>query len=192
MYHHIKGQVVEANPTYAVIETGGVGYLLNISLQTYTFLNGKKEALLLTELIVREDAQLLYGFYNRTEREMFKNLISVSGIGPNTGILMLSSLSPSEIATAITSEDVNTIKSIKGIGLKTAQRVIIDLKDKVSGTEINLDNINSTGNTTKNEALTALLSLGFNKNTAEKALAKVKVSSEDSVESVIKEALKIL
>ena len=192
MYHHIKGQVVEASPTHAVIETGGVGYLLNISLQTYTFLNGKKEALLLTELIVREDAQLIYGFYNRIEREMFKNLISVSGIGPNTGMLMLSSLSPNEIASAISSEDVNTIKSIKGIGLKTAQRVIIDLKDKISGVDLNLDNLNKTGNTTKNEALTALLSLGFNKNTAEKALSKIKVNDGDSVEKIIKEALKIL
>lgn len=192
MYHHIKGTVVETSPTHAVLETGGVGFYLNISLQTYTFLSNKKEALLLTEFIVREDAQLLYGFYNRTEREMFKNLISVSGIGPNTGMLMLSSLSPEEIAAAIGNEDVNTIKSIKGIGLKTAQRVIVDLKDKLSGIELNLDNLNSSDNTTKNEALTALVSLGFNKKMAEKALQKIEISDDNSVENIIKEALKIL
>lgn len=144
-----------------------------------------------TKLIVREDAQILYGFSSKEEREMFNHLISVSGIGPNTAMIMLSSLVPDEIAHAIQVEDVATIQSIKGIGAKTAQRVIIDLKDKMLKIVFSSENIFNQNNTNRFDALNALVSLGFDKKSAEKAIDKIAVSDE-SVEILIKEALKIL
>jgi Holliday junction DNA helicase RuvA len=145
----------------------------------------------LTQLQVREDAHILYGFHSESERTMFNHLISVSGIGANTAILMLSSLISEEIATAILSENVGLIQSIKGIGAKTAQRVILDLKDKVAKSDFGTQNIFAPNNTNQNDALTALLALGFDKKKAEKAIEKVSKENQ-TVEQMIKEALKVL
>ena len=131
MIAHLNGKLIEKNPTTLVIECGGVGYEVKISLTTFSSIGADESIKIFTQLIVREDAHLLYGFASKEEREMFNHLISVSGIGPNTAMIMLSSLTPDEVAHAIQSEDVKTIQSIKGIGIKTAQRVIIDLKDKM-------------------------------------------------------------
>lgn len=191
MIAHVNGRLVEKTPTSLVVECGGIGYELKISLATYSKLGDGEAVKLFTQFIVREDAQILYGFFDKEEREMFNLLISVSGIGPNTGILMLSSLSPGEIVQAVSSEDVNTIKSVKGIGLKTAQRLIVDLKDKVLKFDVSQENITPSNNTMRFDALTALVSLGFDKKTAEKALNKVH-NEQDSVELLIKDALKVL
>ena len=150
-----------------------------------------EHVILYTKMIVREDAQLLYGFAEKTEREMFNHLISVSGIGPNTAMIMLSSLVPAEIASAIQSEDVKTIQSIKGIGAKTAQRVIVDLKDKMLKMAFSTENIFNANNTNQFDALTALVSLGFDKKAAEKVIDRIS-TGEESVEQLIKEALKVL
>ena len=134
MYEYIKGLLVEATPAYAVIECGGVGYYINISVNTYSQIVALQQVSLYIHQIVREDALLLYGFFNKEERTVFRQLISVSGIGANTASVMLSSMTVKEIAGAILTENVNAIKSVKGIGLKTAQRVIIELKDKIAVT----------------------------------------------------------
>lgn len=173
------------------MECAGVGYEVKISLNTYSALGAEESVKLLTRLIVREDAHILYGFATREEREMFGLLISVSGIGPNTAMLMLSSLTPEDIALAIQSEDVRTIQGIKGIGAKTAQRVIIDLKDKMLKFTSVSQNMFSSNNTQRLDALTALVSLGFDKKAAEKALDKI-ATGEETVEQLIKEALRIL
>lgn len=191
MIAHVNGRLVEKTPTSIVVECGGLGYELKISLATYSKLGEREAVKLFTQFIVREDAQILYGFADKEEREMFNLLISVSGVGPNTGILMLSSLSPAEIVQAVSNEDVNTIKSVKGIGLKTAQRLIVDLKDKVLKIEVSDENITPLNNTMRFDALTALVSLGFDKKTAEKALNKV-YAEQASVELLIKDALKVL
>jgi Holliday junction DNA helicase RuvA len=183
--------LVEKNPTELIIECGGVGYEVKISLNTFSSIGSVEALKIFTKLIVREDAQILYGFSSKEEREMFNHLISVSGIGPNTAMIMLSSLVPDEIAHAIQVEDVATIQSIKGIGAKTAQRVIIDLKDKMLKIVFSSENIFNQNNTNRFDALTALVSLGFDKKSAEKAIDKIAVSDE-SVEILIKEALKIL
>jgi Holliday junction DNA helicase RuvA len=191
MIAQLSGLIIEKNPTYVIVDCGGVGYFVKISLHSFSQIKEEKKLTILTEMIVREDAQLLYGFMENEEREMFRHLISVSGIGPNTAMIMLSSMSPGEIVNAIVSEDVNAIKAVKGIGLKTAQRVIVDLKDKVSKLEISSNNIFDLNNTNRNEAFTALSSLGFDKKSIDKALDKI--STEDiSVEELIKGALKIL
>lgn len=191
MITHLNGRLVEKNPTNVVIECSGVGYIVLISLHSFSQL-GKDEAIRLhTRFIVREDAQLLYGFVTTDERAVFDLLISVSGIGPNTAMIMLSSLSPEEVATAILSEDVKVIQSVKGIGLKTAQRVIIDLKDKILKLNLGAENVAVQNNTMRFDALNALLSLGFDKKAAEKAVDKV-AQPEDTVEKIIKEALRIL
>ena len=191
MIGSLNGRLLEKYPTELLIECGGVGYEVKISLFTFSQLSENESIKIYTKLIVREDAHLLYGFYTKDEREMFNFLISVSGIGPNTALIMLSSLSPEEIANAIQTEDVTTIQKVKGIGAKTAQRVIIDLKGKVlkfSGdTEIN----NSKNNTNRFDALTALTSLGFDKKSAEKVLDRIDSGSE-TVEQLIKGALKLL
>jgi Holliday junction DNA helicase RuvA len=191
MIGSLNGRLIEKYPTELLIECGGVGYEVKISLFTFSQLSENESVKIYTKLIVREDAHLLYGFYTKDEREMFSFLISVSGIGPNTALIMLSSLSPEEIANAIQTEDVISIQKVKGIGAKTAQRVIIDLKGKVlkfSGdTEIN----NSKNNTNRFDALTALVSLGFDKKSAEKVLDRIDSGSE-TVEQLIKGALKLL
>lgn len=191
MIAHLNGRLVNKTPTELVIECGGIGYLVKISLNSYSAIGADEQLKILTQFVVREDAQILYGFMTEEERTMFNHLVSVSGIGPNTAMIMLSSLLPSEIGHAITSEDVATIQSIKGIGAKTAQRVIVDLKDKMLKMDFGSDNSSVSHNTSRNDALTALVSLGFDKKQADKALDKVKLDDE-SVEKWIKEALKIL
>lgn len=191
MIGQLNGLLIEKNPTDLIIDCGGVGYEVKISLNTYTAIGTETKYKIYTKFVVREDAQILYGFADKTEREMFNHLVSVSGIGPNTAMIMLSSLVPSEIAGAITNEDVKTIQSIKGIGAKTAQRVIVDLKDKMLKMAFSSENIFVNHNTNRFDALTALTSLGFDRKAAEKAIDKVG-SNDDSVEQLIKEALKIL
>lgn len=191
MITHLNGRLIEKNPTNVVVECNGVGYLVLISLNTFSALGSEESQLIFTKLIVREDAQILYGFKTTEERTMFEQLISVSGIGPNTAMIMLSSLIPEEIAHAIQVEDVKTIQSIKGIGAKTAQRVIIDLKDKMLKLTFSSENMFTQNNTNRFDALTALVSLGFDKKSAEKAIEKVSAGDE-SVEKLIKDALKIL
>jgi Holliday junction DNA helicase RuvA len=191
MIGHLNGRLIEKNPTELVIECAGVGYEVKISLHTFSALGSEESVRLYTKLVVREDAHILYGFAAKEEREMFNHLVSVSGIGPNTAMIMLSSMVPDEIAHAIQSEDVRTIQSIKGIGAKTAQRVIIDLKDKMLKMVFSSENIFQANNTNRFDALTALVSLGFDKKSAEKAIEKI-ATGEESVEVLIKEALKIL
>lgn len=191
MYEFISGKVTELNPAYAVIEAGGIGYLLNISLQTYTQLDGKNEAMLLTHLVVREDAHLLYGFSNRQERDMFRHLISVSGIGANTARVILSSLNSAELERAIVTGDIDMLKRIKGIGLKTAQRIVVDLKDKIAKGSPDPQIFAPANNTLKQEALSALVMLGFAKGAAEKTIDQLlRQNPGHSVESLIKDALK--
>ena len=191
MIGQLNGRLIEKNPTDLVVDCGGVGYEVKISLNTFSTLGSEESIRVYTKLVVREDAQILYGFADVIEREMFNHLVSVSGIGPNTAMIMLSSLVPKEIAVAIQSEDVKTIQSIKGIGAKTAQRVIIDLKDKMLKMAFSTENIFNSSNTNQFDALNALVSLGFDKKSAEKAVDKVSTEN-DSVEQLIKEALKIL
>lgn len=191
MITHLNGRLVEKAPTHIVVECGGVGYFVKISLNTFSKLGNDENIKIHTHLQVREDAHTLYGFYATAEREMFNHLISVSGIGANTAILMLSAMTSDEIASAITHGDVATIQGIKGIGAKTAQRVIIDLKDKVVKSDFATENIFTANNTNQNDALNALLALGFDKKRAEKAVLKV-LNDDQTVEEIIKEALKVL
>lgn len=191
MIHHLNGKLVEKHPTKLILECNGIGYEVKISLNTFSQIKSNEAIFIFTQLIVREDAHLLYGFATKEEREMFLHLISVSGIGPNTAMIMLSSLVTDEIAHAILIEDVKTIQSIKGIGAKTAQRVIIDLKDKVSKINFSSENIFAQGNTNKFDAFNALVSLGFDKKNVDKALEKIDTGNE-TVEQLIKEALKTL
>ncbi len=191
MFEFISGKMVELYPTYAVIETGGIGYNINISLQTFASLEGKTEAMLYLHQVVREDAHLLYGFYKKTERELFRQLISVSGVGANTARVILSSLSADEISRAIALSDVDTLKRIKGIGLKTAQRIVVDLKDKIGKGGADQDIFAPSNNTLKLEALSALVMLGFAKSVAEKTIDQLlKQNPGHSVETLIKDALK--
>ncbi|MDR0802108.1 Holliday junction branch migration protein RuvA [Fluviicola sp.] len=192
MIAHLNGRLIEKNPTNLIIECGGVGYFVKISLNTFSAIGDSESVKVLTQQIIREDAHLLFGFATIEERDIFNFLLSVSGIGPNTAILMLSSMTPNEIANAIQTEDVRSIQAIKGIGTKTAQRVIIDLKDKMLKVEWGeTTNIFAGNNTNRFDALTALISLGFDKKTAEKAIDKI-ASGNESVEELIKGALKIL
>ncbi len=196
MIHHIKGTVIEKNPAYVILETaGGVGYYIHISLNTFSQLKDEKQVTLLTHYVVKEDAQLLYGFHEEAERSLFRLLIGVNGIGPNTACLILSALTVQDVVNAIASQDLRTIQSVKGIGAKTAQRVVMELKDKVAkGSFAVQDNFSSSYNNNKMEALSALVALGFAKNLAEKVLDGIVKSegSELTVEELIKKALKLL
>jgi len=194
MYEYIQGRLVEKNPAYAVVEAGGIGYLLNISLHTYSLLKEDEDCTLYTHLVVREDDMLLYGFADTGERELFRQLISVSGVGVNTARLILSSLTPHEVMAAIAGGDAVILQRIKGIGTKTAQRIIIDLKDKVPKELIPYEKSGIMHNTRKEEALSGLIILGFPKMLADKALNKI-IESEGTgltVEQLIKHALKVL
>jgi Holliday junction DNA helicase RuvA len=194
MYSYLKGKITEINPAYAVVETGGIGYLINISLNTYSAIKDKDEFKILTHLAVREDSQTLYGFATNQERELFRQLISVSGVGANTARIILSSLSPGEIIESIRTNNVSALQSVKGIGAKSAQRIIVDLKDKI-GKEKNITEFfEPSYNTLKEEALSGLMILGFTKSAAAKALDKIlkTKSSSSSVEELIKDALKTL
>lgn len=194
MIHHINGRLVEKAPTHAIIEANGIGYFINISLVTFSKLGQDENCKLYTHLSIKEDAHTLYGFAEKSEREIFRQLISVSGVGASTARVMLSSLSSEEITTAIITADVKTLQGIKGIGAKSAQRIIVDLKDKlgkIDGIEQNI--LTFANNTTHDESLSALLALGFTKNAVEKVLSKVMKAQPDlTVEGLIKEALKNL
>lgn len=193
MISHLNGKLVEKSPTDVVIECGGVGYFVNISLHTYSGISGNENIKLYTHLQVREDAHTLYGFFEKSEREIFRLLISVSGVGASIARTMLSSMSPVQIRDAIALNDVNAIQSIKGIGAKTAQRVILDLKDKIAKI-YGIDEVSEhRDNTSKNEALSALEVLGFSRKQTEKLVDRILISNPDlSVEGIIKEALKNL
>jgi len=193
MIHHLKGKLVEKNPTHVIIECGGVGYFVNISLHTFSKLTDAEQINLFTHLQVKEDSHTLFGFSEKSEREIFRLLISVSGIGSSTARTMLSSLSPAQIRDAIAGGDAATIQGIKGIGVKTAQRVILDLRDKVLKV-YDIDEVSvSSNNTNKDEALSALEVLGFPRRQAEKAVDKVlHQDSSLSVENILKLALKNL
>ncbi len=193
MFEFIKGKLINITPTYAVIENSGIGYILNVSLNTYTQIQGKAECQLFIHQVIREDANTLFGFLTTQERDIFRHLISVSGIGANTARVILSSMNPAEVRDAILSGNVAQLQSVKGIGAKTAQRAIIDLKDKIGKSTIDADIFSSTSNTIKEEALSALVMLGFAKNTAGKVLDKNLLKEPDlSVEALIKRALKQL
>lgn len=193
MITHIQGRLIEKNPTEVVIDCNGVGYHINISLHTFSLLPESENLKLFTFLQIKEDAHTLYGFVEKQERELFKLLISVSGIGANIARTMLSSLAPQQIIQAIGSNDVATVQSIKGIGAKTAQRVILDLKDKVLKV-YDLDEVSLvSNNTNKEEALSALEVLGFVRKTAEKVIDKIVIEAPNAtVETLIKQALKNL
>lgn len=193
MYEFIRGTIIERNPASIVIEAAGVGYFVNISLNTYSKLNSKKEEILFLHQVIRDDAHVLYGFADKEERSLFRNLISVNGVGAGTAIMMLSSLNPDEIAVAVTTENVAVLKAVKGIGAKTAQRIIIDLKDKLGKSYETSQFLLSPDNTIKNEALSALVMLGFVKRDVEKSVSAIlKEQPNATVESVIKQALKRL
>jgi len=193
MIEYIEGNVIVLTPTSLVLETGGIGYFINISLYTYSQIDGKDKVKILVHEVIREDAHQLYGFAASHEREIFRMLVSVSGVGANTSRMMLSSAEPSGIEKAILESDVNMLKGIKGIGAKTAQRIIVDLKDKVGKSSDNAELFAFRDNTIRDEAFTALVMLGFPKNAVAKALDKLlKDEKEPGVEQLIKGALKIL
>ena len=194
MITHIKGKLVEKNPTYTIIDCNGVGYFLNISLNTYAVIPDTENLKLYTHFIVREDTQTLYGFATILEREIFRLLISVSGVGPSTARVMLSSMTTEQIQQAIASSDNAAIQSVKGIGAKTAQRVIIDLKDKILKTyNLSEETFTNNHNTIKDEALSALEVLGYTKRQVDKLVQKIIQETPNiSLEEVIKKALKNL
>ena len=194
MYEFIKGKLVEKNPTHVVIEANGIGYVLHISLHTFTKLKDTEHCCLYTHFVVREDAHILYGFYEPEERELFRQLVSVSGVGPNTARMVLSSASPAEVANAIGQGNIPFLQGMKGIGAKTAQRIVVDLKGKVSKELIPFEKVDSGYNTKKEEALSGLVILGFSKMMAEKALSRIieKEGADLPVDQLIRHALKIL
>jgi Holliday junction DNA helicase RuvA len=195
MIYHIEGKLVEKTPTYVVIDVGGVGYVMQISLNTFSKIGDATNYKLYTEqLYVRDDMPRFFGFADVAERNIFRQLISVSGVGGTSALLMLSSLSSLEIQNAIATGNVALIKSVKGIGEKTAQRIIVDLKGKLGKEELSSEFFVSSNNTLKEEALSALVMLGFNKAAAEKVLEKI-IRTEgtgQTVEQLIKSALKNL
>lgn len=196
MYDYIKGTLEESTPTEAVIENNGIGYSLQISLQTYTAIQGCKDVRLYIYHHLREDTELFFGFYSKEERALFLLLIGVNGIGPNTARMMLSSLSCQELTNAILTGDVNKIKGVKGIGLKTAQRVIIDLKERVGKGDgksaLSLAELGAASQI-KEEALAALVMLGFSKAASEKAIDSIlKEKPGSTIEELIKHSLKRL
>lgn len=194
MYSYLEGKLVEKTPTFVTIDVNGVGYQLHISLHTYSQIGASEKCKLLCHFVVREDAHLLYGFFTETERILFRNLISVSGIGANTARLILSSMTPDDLFNVITSGDAKTLQNVKGIGGKTAQRIIIDLQDKLGKEEIQPQNLLISHNTIRDEALSGLIILGFNKNIASRTIDKIIAQEGEhvSVEELIKKALKLL
>jgi len=193
MIYFLRGRLVEKSPTQIIIDCNGVGYEVNISIYTYERLPKDEVIRIYTYFLVREDAQVLYGFMEKSERDVFIKLLSVSGIGASTARMMFSSLTPQEVVQAISDGDVDTIKSVKGIGLKTAQRVIVDLKDKVNKLDNSPEVLPFKNNTNKDEALSALVTLGYTKKQAEQSVTKIlKNNPESSIEDIIKLALKNL
>ncbi|MFN4972351.1 MAG: Holliday junction branch migration protein RuvA [Bacteroidota bacterium] len=194
MIAHIEGKLTVKTPTYVVVDCGGVGYSIQVSLHTYEQLGNSENVRLLTHLVIKEDSHTLYGFMQDDERQLFTQLISVSGVGPNTARLMLSSLKPADIKQAISEGNWALIKTVKGIGEKTAQKVVIDLKNKVMKSDVAGElSLTSPRNSKADEALAALTMLGFSKNEAEKALLKTRQQNpEYTVEELVKHTLKIL
>ena len=193
MYAYITGKVAEKSPTYVVLDNQGIGYYINITLNTFTAIGEKEEVRLYTHEQILEDAHNLFGFFTAKERDLFELLISVSGVGCNTARLILSSLTVSELSNAIASDDVKTIQAVKGIGAKTAQRIVIDLKDKLKKNDFPTEIFTVADNTIKTEALSALTILGFGKAAVDKTLDRLlKQMPEANVETLIKEALKVL
>lgn len=195
MISYLKGIIIELEPTHLIIEVGGVGYMVIIPMSTYDAFKNQKEAKVLTHFHVKEDSQTLYGFYLSEERTVFLDLIGISGIGPSTAIGMLSAMNPNEIKSAIVAENVKQIQSIKGIGGKTAQRVILELKDRYKKEGLITESSQSSGlsnNSLRNEALSALINLGFAKNSAEKVIDKILQATQENItlEQLIKQALK--
>lgn len=193
MYEFIEGKFDLKNPSFVIVNVGGVGYRIEISLTTYSEIKNLDNGRILIHQVIRDDAHLLFGFWTAKERELFRQLISVNGIGVNIARMMLSSMSTDELIISIVKEDANELKKVKGIGVKTAQRVILELKDPLSKLDIDTVNTNTLSNKKHEEALLALQTLGFSKIIAEKALTKVSKHSPDlSVELLIKQALKVL
>ena len=194
MIEYIKGEIVELTPARMILECAGIGYELNISLNTYTFYNGKPTGKIYVYEVIREDAHLLFGFAGKDERELFLMLTSVSGVGPNTARMILSSLSPSELIRVIADKNETALTSVKGIGLKTAQRILVDLKNKVEGMTVTggSSSVAASGAVTE-EAVAALVMLGFQKAASQKAVNLIlKGSPALAVEQVIKTALRML
>ncbi len=200
MYAYIEGKLTETSPAHAVLESNGIGYFLNISLQTYSCIKDEHQCRLYTHLVVRDDALLLFGFFDPEERRLFRELITVSGIGANTARLILSSLSTAELTDAIVGNHIALLQSIKGIGSKTAQRIVVDLKDKLSRSEPGKEIMDQRYNTNRDAALSGLTMLGFNKKLADKTLDKILRDPQlnlgkpgtMSVEELIRQALKLL
>ena len=195
MYAYLQGKLVFKDPTYVIIDINGVGYEVKISLNTFSQIKDEEAIKLYIHFHVKEDAQTLFGFSNKDEKKLFLHLISISGVGPSTGLMVLSSLSPEEVENAIISEDVRTIQGVKGIGAKTAHRIILELKDKlgketISGDLTNL--IKTPQSSIRNEALAALITLGINKAAAQKSIDKIfkQKGSDLNLEEVIRLALK--
>lgn len=195
MIAFLRGKLIHKDPTFVIIEVGGVGYHVHISLQTYSEIKDQENILLYTHLSIREDAHVLFGFSKEGEKKMFQLLISVNGVGPSTAIVMLSYMSIDELRSAIVHDDATTLQKIKGIGGKTAQRVIIELKDKLKKDSYEEIIPSATGvrhNTLRNEALSALITLGISRNVAEKSVDAVLKKSGNTVtlEDLVKQALK--
>ncbi|MAZ54845.1 MAG: Holliday junction branch migration protein RuvA [Flavobacteriales bacterium] len=191
MITHIKGKLIEKNPSFVIIDCNGVGYLLRISLQTFSKLSDDEQCMLFSHLAIKEDSQTLYGFFDKNERELFRQLISVSGVGPNTAQMILSSLTPQEIQQSILTENVIVLKGVKGIGGKTAQRIILDLKDKIAKIGITTNSSSNSYNTIREEALSALTMLGFSKSSMEKFVDDVlQDDCNIEVEELVKQVLK--
>ncbi len=194
MIEYIKGKLIDKNPSFAVVECNGIAYLIQISLNTFSKINENAECKLLTHQVIREDAHLLFGFYDENERVIFRHLISVSGVGANTARMILSYISPDDVINSILSNNVAAIQAVKGIGLKTAQRIIVDLKDKI-GKSTGTSNVASVLQEykIKDEAVSALTMLGFNKTNVEKVIIGIlKENSDINIEDLIKQALKKL
>lgn len=193
MIAYLEGKLAYKDPTYVIIDVGGVGYQVKISLHTYALVKSEEKIRLQTYLHIKEDAHTLYGFYEQEEKSLFSLLISVSGVGPSTALMMLSSLHPSEIRQAIVAEDVRTIQSIKGIGAKSAQRLILELKDKMKKGDGDMAGMQAKPHQAiREEALAALLTLGYNKAVAEKAIEGIlkRATTELKVEELIRQVLK--
>ncbi len=193
MIEYIQGDIAELSPTFLVLDLAGIGYGMHISLPTYTALNGKTRAKLYIHEVIREDAHLLYAFLDKVERSLFLLLVSVSGVGPNTARMILSSLTANELERVIATENINQLKSVKGIGVKTAQRIIVELKDKIKPTNLTLHTSTPATNEVQNEALAALTMLGFAQAPSLKAVQQLLTQSPTMrVEEVIKAALKMM
>ena len=193
MLDYIRGEVAEITPTYIVVDCSGLGYFVNISLNTYTALQKERSAKVYVHEAIREDAHVLFGFADKLEREMFQLLISVSGVGPNTARMILSSLTPTDLQTVIATNNVNLLKSVKGIGAKTAHRIIVDLKDKIKRGDDTLLVQLETQSETYEQAVAALVMLGYTQQAVQKAVGKLLKEQPDAkVEDLIKKALKIL